>query len=65
MCLRTITPPIGTVPEVTPLAKVIMSGTTPKACAANASPTRPNAVITSSKMRRMPCLRVISRSFCR
>ena len=27
--LRTITPPIGTVPEFTPLAKVIMSGTTP------------------------------------
>ncbi len=26
MPLRTITPPIGTVPEVTPLAKVIMSG---------------------------------------
>ena len=26
---RTMTPPIGTVPEVTPLAKVIMSGTTP------------------------------------
>ena len=26
MRLRTITPPIGTVPEVTPLAKVIMSG---------------------------------------
>ena len=27
--LEAITPPIGTVPEVTPLAKVIMSGTTP------------------------------------
>ena len=26
---RTITPPIGTVPEVTPVAKVIMSGSTP------------------------------------
>ncbi len=26
---RTMTPPIGTVPEVMPLAKVIMSGTTP------------------------------------
>ena len=25
----TTTPPIGTVPEVTPLAKQIMSGTTP------------------------------------
>ena len=29
MPLRTITPPIGTLPEVTPLAKVIMSGMTP------------------------------------
>ncbi len=29
MGLRAITPPIGTVPEVTPLAKVIMSGCTP------------------------------------
>ena len=29
MCLRAITPPIGTVPDVTPLAKVIMSGWTP------------------------------------
>ena len=29
MPLRTITPPIGTVPEFTPLAKVIMSGMTP------------------------------------
>jgi len=29
MPLRTSTPPIGTLPEVTPLANVIMSGTTP------------------------------------
>ena len=29
MSFGTITPPIGTLPEVTPLAKVIMSGTTP------------------------------------
>ena len=29
MPLRTITPPIGTEPEVTPFAKVIMSGMTP------------------------------------
>jgi len=29
MPLRQITPPIGTLPEVTPLAKVIMSGITP------------------------------------
>ena len=29
MALRTMTPPIGAAPEVTPLAKVIMSGTTP------------------------------------
>ncbi len=29
MPLRTMTPPIGTEPEVMPLAKVIMSGMTP------------------------------------
>ena len=29
MPLRAMTPPIGTLPEVMPLAKVIMSGTTP------------------------------------
>ena len=63
--LETITPPIGTAPEVMPLANVIMSGSTPKTSAAKPSPRRPKAEMTSSKISRMPCLRVISRRRCR
>ncbi len=57
-----MTPPMGTVPLLTPLAKVIMSGITPKCCAAKFAPMRPKPVITSSKISRMPCLVQISRS---
>ena len=49
-----MTPDSGTAPLVTPLAKQIMSGTTPYRSAAKAWPRRPKAVITSSKMSRMP-----------
>jgi hypothetical protein len=56
---------MGTAPLVRPLAQVIMSGVTPKVCAAKALPVRPNPVMTSSKMSRMPCFVQISRSFCR
>ena len=55
MSRETITPPMGTVPDVTPLANVIMSGSTPYRSAAKLVPMRPNAVITSSKISRMPC----------
>ncbi len=60
-----MTPAIGTAPLVTPLANVIMSGVTPKVCAANACPVRPKPVMTSSKIRRSPCLSQIARSFSR
>ena len=62
---ETNTAPIGTQPEVRPLAVVIMSGTTPRRCAANGAPTRPKPVITSSKISRMPYLSQISRMRCR
>jgi hypothetical protein len=58
---RTMQPPIGTVPEVTPLAKVRISGVTPKRSAAKAWPSRPKPVMTSSKISRMPCFVQISR----
>ena len=41
---------------------VMMSGVTPHVPAAVAPPTRPNAVITSSKISRMPCRSQIARS---
>jgi hypothetical protein len=53
--------PMGIVPFVRPFAHVIMSGTTPHFSAAKDAPRRPNPVITSSKMSRMPCLSQISR----
>ncbi len=56
------TAPIGITPLVSPLAQVIMSGITPYFSAPHAVPVRPNPVITSSKIRRMPCLVQISRS---
>ncbi len=37
----TATAPIGCAPLVMPLAIVMMSGVTPKLCAANACPVRP------------------------
>ena len=42
-----------------------MSGSTPKYSVAKLAPRRPKPVMTSSKIRRMPCLVQISRSFCR
>ena len=51
------TAPMGTAPLLRPFAVVIRSGTTPKRCAAKASPTRPKPVITSSTMNRMPSSR--------
>ena len=56
------TAPIGITPLVSPLAVVIMSGITPKCSAAKAEPRRPKPVMTSSKISRMPCFLVISRS---
>jgi hypothetical protein len=61
MCLRTNTPPIGTVALEMPLATVIRSGMTPNFSAAKLAPRRPKPVITSSKISRMPCLSQISR----
>ena len=57
----TATAPIGCAPLVRPLAIVIMSGVTPKLCAANGAPVRPKPVITSSNTSRMPCWSQISR----
>ena len=51
---RTPTAPIGIVALVKPLASVTMSGSTPKCSAAKLEPSRPNPVITSSKISRMP-----------
>src|SRR5690606_39539885 len=51
------TPPSGTYPEFTPLAKVSRSGTTSYRSAANHSPVRPNPAITSSSTKTMPYLR--------
>src|SRR5260370_96345 len=48
-----------------PLAKVIRSGSTPKYCAANGAPSRPQPVITSSSTSRMPCFVQMSRSRAR
>ncbi|MNL21598.1 hypothetical protein D3C87_1428990 [compost metagenome] len=62
---RTATAPIGTAALLMALAMVIRSGVTLKRSAAVAAPRRPNAVMTSSKISKMPCLLVISRSFSR
>ena len=59
------TAPIGCAALVMPLAIVMMSGVTPKLCAANAWPVRPKPVITSSNTSRMPCASQISRSRAR
>ena len=48
------TPPTGTYPLLTPLAKVMRSGTTPWSSNANQRPVRPNPAITSSRMSTMP-----------
>ena len=56
------TAPIGITPDVRPLAQVIRSGCTPKYCEAKGAPSRPKPVMTSSKLKRMPCFFVIARS---
>ena len=48
------TPPSGTYPELTPLAKVIRSGLTPQWSTANHSPHRPKPAMTSSAIITMP-----------
>ena len=58
----TTTPPIGRYPLVTPLAKLVMSGTTSKRSMPNHSPRRPNAQITASETSNTPCLSQISRT---
>ena len=50
---------------VIPFAIVIISGVTSNACAANGAPVLPQPVITSSKIKRIPCLLQISRSLLR
>ena len=55
IALCTAVAPIGTAALVSPLASAMMSGVTPKYCAANGAPSRPNPLITSSKISRMPC----------
>src|SRR3546814_5896142 len=47
----TATAPIGTAALVSPFAIVMMSGVTPQASDAVAPPTRPKAVMTSSKIK--------------
>ena len=44
---------MGTYPEVSPLAVVIMSGTMPSSLQANIGPVRPNPVMTSSATKRI------------
>jgi hypothetical protein len=63
--LLAITPPSGCTPLVTCLAKVMMSGVTPKASAPVQVPQRPKPVMTSSKISRMLFCVQISRRRCR
>ena len=57
----TNTAPIGMLPLVNPLAQVSRSGTTPPALRGEGfADAARNSVITSSKISRMPCLRVIA-----
>ena len=60
-----ITAPAGIMPLVRPFAHVIMSGLTSNLSAANEAPRRPKPVITSSKIRSIPCLLQISFSLFR
>ena len=59
------TAPMGCAPLVSALAMVMMSGVTPKLCAAKFWPVRPRPVITSSNTSTMPCWSQISRSRAR
>ena len=57
---ETNTAPSGAYPLAIPFPARIMSGSTPQCCTANDFPVRPIPVITSSAIRRIPCLRQIS-----
>jgi hypothetical protein len=59
---ETSTPPSGTSPDVTRLAKVIMAGSVFQCWQANQAPVRPNPAMPSSKMRAIPCRSQISRT---
>ena len=50
MSSRAIIAPIGITPLDRPLPQQMMSGVTPKVCAANMEPVLPNPVMTSSKI---------------
>ena len=52
--------PNGTYPLVVPLPAVRISGRTPQWSTPNQRPVRPNPVITSSAITRMPCRRQTS-----
>ena len=62
MSSRIATAPMGWAALVNALAMVIMSGVTPKLCAAKALPVRPKPQITSSKTKRISFSSQISRS---
>nr|KEP24400.1 hypothetical protein DA06_15240 [Georgenia sp. SUBG003] len=57
-----MTPPAGTYPEFTPLAKVIRCGTTSCWSRANQDPVRPKPAITSSRISTTPYRSAISRT---
>ena len=61
---RIATAPSGRYDEVSPLAIVIRSGTTPQWSTANQRPVRPNPAITSSATIRIPFRSQISRTPC-
>jgi len=50
----------GLTPFVVALAIVIISGVTPNSCDANGDPVLPHPVMTSSKIKSIPCLSQIS-----
>ena len=50
---------------VVALAIVIISGVTPNSSAPNLEPVLPQPVMTSSKIKSIPCLSQISLSFCK
>ena len=59
------TAPIGTIPFVVAFAIVKISGVTPNSWEANAEPVLPQPVITSSKIKSIPCLSQISLNLCK
>ena len=61
---RTIMPPSGAYADVTPLAKVMTSGTTWLRSEPNQWPSRPKPQMTSSAQSRMPYSSHMRRSSC-